>query len=37
LINNKEIITVWDVVAVERANPMDAKAMEVAAPVVATA
>jgi hypothetical protein len=36
IINNKEIIIVWDVVAVERANPMDAKAMEVVAPVVAT-
>jgi hypothetical protein len=34
--NNKEIITVWDVVAVERANPMDAKVMEVAALVVVT-
>jgi hypothetical protein len=33
---NKEIILVWDVVAVERANPMDAKAMEVAAQVAVT-
>jgi hypothetical protein len=31
LITNKEIIIVWDVVAVEPVNPMDAKAMEVVA------
>jgi hypothetical protein len=36
LITNKEINIVWDVVAVERANPMDAKATEVAAQVVVT-
>jgi hypothetical protein len=36
IINNKEIIIVWDVVAVERANPMDAKVMAVVAQVVAT-
>ena len=34
--NNKEIIRVWDVVAVEQANPMDAKAMEVAVQVAVT-
>jgi hypothetical protein len=34
--NNKEIITVWDVVAVEQANPMDAKVMEVAVQVAVT-
>jgi len=31
LINNKEIIIVWDVVTVEQVNPMDAKATEVVA------
>jgi hypothetical protein len=30
------MIIVWDVIAVEQANLTDAKAMEVAAPAVAT-
>jgi hypothetical protein len=36
LINNKEIQIVWDVVAVERASPTGARAMEVVVQAVAT-